>query len=167
MAASKPGRCTASLKELRDGVCDVVFETIGLLWEGSRNHGFWDATGHINFGVLRARTRCRRISFSFKRSVVIETRNACGQGLNTCRQLLVGLSVANKSGRTSRLTFAQRKRVAARSQHPALPQMPTPTNGYGMETVEAFNYYLDTRPADSLKYNERTLPLTIARLKSE
>ncbi|MDA8584180.1 hypothetical protein N9L68_08085 [bacterium] len=59
------------------------------LRQSSRNDERWAATGHIELGVLRGQARARVIPAKYNHSLIMELRNAAGQGVRTPRQLLV------------------------------------------------------------------------------
>jgi len=60
---------------------------LGQLWESSRHEAWWDDTNHLEIGALRGRLgRARRISPSYKKSLVTETRNHRMKVIRRCMQ---------------------------------------------------------------------------------
>ena len=150
---SERSRLSDETQERLDGWLADVFVHFAFLWEASRCDGRWDEIGHIRLGVLAGpKGKVRRISGAFKRAVVLETRNAQGQGLRTVRQLLVGLAVAQKKGPAVRLGLRQRQALKKAKRTTALeqglvPQIlgPNPSNGSKFELFEQYNYHYDCR----------------------
>ena len=110
------------------------------LWQGSRDDERWTATGHLTLGVIRGKSRARVIPAKYNHELMVELRNAAGQGVRTPRQLLVGLHVGRKLGPSLRLGLRQR-RQARRS----LDIHVVPTLGYNFEYSEQYNYFCASR----------------------
>ena len=124
------------------------------LWQSSRNDERWTADGHLSLGVIKGAVRARVIPAKYKHELMIELRNAAGQGVTTPRQLLVGLHVAQTRGPSLRLSLRQRQALrgmkshksAAPSQNKGLPDTHVPpSSGYMLEYGEHYNYFCDSR----------------------
>ena len=124
------------------------------LWQSSRNHERWTATGHLTLGVIRGQSRARVIPAKYKHELMVELRNAAGQGVRTPRQLLVGLHVAHTRGPSLRLSLRQRQALLGkRKNKSAAPSQKksqadthvVPTLGYNFEYNEQYNYFCASR----------------------
>ena len=152
-ATNPPRRRSAAWCDLEAGkqednfVADV-FDNFALLWDASSGDERWCEHGALSLGVLKtARGRSRLIPSAYKRELVIESRNHIGRGAKTPRQLLVGMSAAEKKGPRVRLTLKQRK--AAKSQGAAKATVESKHAGlsvaYQFEKEEQLNYFYDSR----------------------
>ena len=124
------------------------------LWQSSRNDERWTADGHLSLGVIKGEVRARVIPAKYKHELMIELRNAAGQGVTTPRQLLVGLHVAHTRGPSLRLSLRQRQALRAMKRHKsAAPSQKmshsdmhvVPTLGYNFEYSEQYNYFCASR----------------------
>ena len=124
------------------------------LWQSSRNDERWTATGHLTLGVIRGQSRARVIPAKYKHELMVELRNAAGQGVRTPRQLLVGLNVAHTRGPSFRLSLRQRQALLGkRKNKSAAPSQKksqadthvVPTLGYNFEYSEQYNYFCASR----------------------
>jgi hypothetical protein len=159
-------------QKLCDWRADLA-ERFLVLWASTRKDARWTAAGFLELGVISsARTgRTLYTPGEYKRAIVVETRNATGQGIRTPRQVMIGISIAQRKGLTKRLTLQQRKtlkrsgalkrqvpaarsqRIAATSQSSAA-QSQTVTHalsscGSDYEFFEQFNYFSDARLFDT------------------
>jgi hypothetical protein len=162
-------------QKLCDWRADLA-ERFLVLWASTRKDARWTAAGFLELGVISsARTgRTLYTPGEYKRAIVVETRNATGQGIRTPRQVMIGISIAQRKGLTKRLTLQQRKtlkrsgalkrqvpaarsqRIAATSQSSAA-QSQTVTHalssrGSDYEFFEQFNYFSDARLFDTHTY---------------
>ena len=123
------------------------------LWRASVDDVRWEDVGPLALGVLRSRKgRARRISGSYKRHVMIESRNHRGEGISTPRQMLVGLSVGQALKPAKRLGLQKRLQMQGkRPRAPAAKSQPGAHAGGHVgalfETYEQFNYFYDSRPS--------------------
>ena len=124
------------------------------LWQSSRNDERWTADGHLSLGVIKGEVRARVIPAKYKHELMIELRNAAGQGVRTPRQLLVGLHVAHTRGPALRLSLRQRQALlgkrrgksAAPSQKKVLSDThASPGTGYEFEYSEQYNHFCASR----------------------
>ena len=125
------------------------------LWQSSRNDERWTAHGHLALGVIRGEVRARVIPAKYKHELMIELRNAAGQGVTTPRQLLVGLHVAHTRGPSLRLSLRQRqalrgmksrrKTVAETQKEVRSDAHVAPTSSYRIEYEEQYNYFCASR----------------------
>ena len=124
------------------------------LWQSSRKDERWTATGHLTLGVIRGQSRARVIPAKYKHELMVELRNAAGQGVRTPRQLLVGLNVAHTRGPSFRLSLRQRQALLGkRKNKSAAPSQKksqadthvVPTLGYNFEYSEQYNYFCASR----------------------
>ena len=125
------------------------------LWQSSRNDERWTADGHLALGVIRGEVRARVIPAKYRHELMIELRNAAGQGVRTPRQLLVGLKVAHTRGPSLRLSLRQRqalrgmrtrRKTVAESQKEVLSDAHVPpSSGYMLEYGEQYNYFCASR----------------------
>ena len=125
-----------------------IFENFAVLWDATSGDAKWCEHGALSLGVLKTTAgRSRLIPFRYRRELMIESRNCIGRGVATPRQLVVGMSAAEKTRPRFRLSLKQRK-VAAKSpsavskvtKHAAL------TTTYKFEREEQLNYFYDSRP---------------------
>ena len=147
-------RCKSRMSPQTIGRCygffaDVV-EHFAFLWEASASSPLWGEVGHLHLGVLRGLGgKARKLTGGYKRSLVVEARNATGQGIRTARQILVGLTVATRRTPSVRLGLRQRqalkRRSAATSQPAPSGGHAKPTTAYTCETFEQFSYFYDCR----------------------
>ena len=124
------------------------------LWQSSRNDERWTATGHLTLGVIRGKSRARVIPAKYKHELMVELRNAAGQGVRTPRQLLVGLNVAQTRGPSLRLSLRQRQALRGVKKHksaapsqkkPRSDTHASPISGYAFEYGEQYNYFCASR----------------------
>ena len=128
------------------------------LWQSSRKDVRWAATGHLELGVIKGpKGRSRVIPAKYRHELMVELRNAAGQGVRTPRQLLVGLHVAHKRGGSLRLSLRQRQALLSRSKgkltagsQKGLKQalvntQAPPMSGYDFEYGEQYNYFCASR----------------------
>ena len=126
------------------------------LWQSSRNDERWTATGHLTLGVIRGQSRARVIPAKYKHELMVELRNAAGQGVRTPRQLVVGLHVARKRGATLRLNLRQRQALPGKRKaksatlrqkrrHVSADMHASPISGYAFEYSEQYNYFCASR----------------------
>ena len=128
------------------------------LWQSSRKDVRWAATGHLELGVIKGpKGRSRVIPAKYRHELMVELRNAAGQGVRTPRQLLVGLHLARKRGPALRLSLRQRqallsrrkgKRTAGSQKGPKQARVDTqasPLSGYHFEYDEQYNYFCASR----------------------
>ena len=127
------------------------------LWQSSRNDERWTADGHLALGVIRGEVRARVIPAKYRHELMVELRNAAGQGVRTPRQLLVGLHVAHKRGGSLRLSLRQRQALLSRSKgkltagsqkgpkQARVDTQASPMSGYHFEYDEQYNYFCASR----------------------
>ena len=124
------------------------------LWQSSRNDERWTADGHLALGVIKGEVRARVIPAKYKHELMVELRNAAGQGVRTPRQLLVGLHVAHTRGPSLRLSLRQRQALLGVKKHKsAAPSQKKPRSethaspmcGYAFEYGEQYNYFCASR----------------------
>ena len=97
------------------------------------------------------------IPANHKHSLMVEMRNAAGEGVRTPRQLLVGLHVAYKQGTSLRLSLRQRQvllskrkgNLTAGSQkglkQALVDTQATPNCGYSFEYGDQYNCFCASR----------------------
>ena len=98
-------------RETFDAMCKWradLASTFSTLWQSSRKDERWTAHGHLSLGVIKGAVRAKVIPAKYKHELILEVRNAAGQGVRTPRQLLVGLTVAQSRGPSLRLNLRQR-----------------------------------------------------------
>ena len=124
------------------------------LWQSSRKDERWTAHGHISLGVIKGAVRAKVIPAKYKHELILEVRNAAGQGVRTPRQLLVGLTVSQSRGPSLRLSLRQRlalrgvkkhKSAAPSQKKPRSETHPSPISGYAFEYGEQYNYFCASR----------------------
>ena len=125
------------------------------LWQSSRKDVRWAAIGHLELGVTKGpKCRSRVIPAKYRHELMLEVRNAAGQGVRTPRQLLVGLTVAQSRGPSLRLTLRQRlalrgvkkhKSAAPTQTKPRSETHASPMCGYDFEYFEQYNYFCASR----------------------
>ena len=125
-----------------------IFDNFAVLWEATSGDERWREHGALSLGVLKSvGGRSRMIPASYKRELVIESRNRIGQGVQTPWQLLAGMSAAEKTSPRFRFTLKQRKaaklggagKASVDSKHAA------GTTTYKFERAEQLNYFYDSR----------------------
>ena len=92
-------------RETFDAMCNWradLASTFCTWWQSSRKDKRWTAHGHLSLGVIKGAVRAKVIPAKYRHELMLEVRNAAGQGVRTPRQLLVGLHVANKRGTSLR-----------------------------------------------------------------
>ena len=125
------------------------------LWQSSRKDVRWAATGHLELGVIKGpKGRSRVIPAKYRHELMIELRNAAGQGVTTPRQLLVGLHVAHTRGPSLRLSLRQRQALRGMKSHKSAAPSQTkgqpdthvpPSSSYMLEYGEQYNYFCASR----------------------
>ena len=135
--------------ERQQHILETVVNGVGLLWEATKNEPEWDRVGHIALGVQRGASRSIRVPAHFRRAVVYETRSARGQGVATCKQLLIGMRVGRKVGPTQLATMKARKcrrtLPSASSQDQGATNIPGVGVAQKLVDFEMYNYHVDCR----------------------
>ena len=128
--------------------------TFSTLWQSSRKDERWTADGHLCLGVIRGAVRAKVVPAKYRHEIMLEVRNAAGQGVRTPRQLLVGLTVAQSRGPSLRLNLRQRlalrgvkkhKSAAPSQKKPVSDTHVSPLQGYAFEYGEQYNYFCASR----------------------
>ena len=144
-------------RETFDAMCKWradLASTFCTWWQSSRKDERWTAHGHISLGVIKGAVRARVIPAKYKHELILEVRNAAGQGVRTPRQLLVGLTVAQSRGPSLRLNLRQRlalrgvkkhKSAAPSQKKPRSETHASPICGYAFEYGEQYNYFCASR----------------------
>ena len=107
-------------RETFDAMCKWradLASTFSTWWQSSRKDERWTAHGHLSLGAIKGPIRTRVIPAKYKHELILEVRNAAGQGVRTPRQLLVGLTVAQSRGPSLRLTLRQRLALRGVKKH--------------------------------------------------
>ena len=109
----------------------------------------WGQHGSLSVGLLKGPAgRCRRIHGDYKRQMMIEARNHIGRGAKTPRQIIIGMTAAEKTSPRLRLTLKQRKACKRKGASA------TPSDGskhaaagsaYRFEHYEQLTYFYDSR----------------------
>ena len=128
--------------------------TFSTFWQSSRNDERWTADGHLWLGIIRGAARAKVIPAKYRHELILEVRNAAGQGVRTPRQLLVGLAVAQSRGPSLRLNLRQRRALRGVKKHksaapsqkkPMSDTHASPMSGYAFEYGEQYNYFCASR----------------------
>ena len=112
------------------------------------------AYGLLCLGVIRGAARAKVVPAKYRHEIMLEVRNAAGQGVRTPWQLLVGVHLARKRGPALRLSLRQRQaflgkrrgKSAAPSQKKLVSDTHvSPLQGYAFEDGEQYNYFCASR----------------------
>ena len=144
-------------RETFDAMCKWradLASTFSTLWQSSRKDERWTADGHLCLGVIRGAVRAKVVPAKYRHEIMLEVRNAAGQGVRTPRQLLVGLNVAQTRGPSLRLSLRQRQALLGVKKHksaapsqkkPVSGTHASPLTGYAFEYGEQYNYFCASR----------------------
>ena len=144
-------------RETFDAMCKWradLASTFSTLWHSSRKGERWTADGHLCLGVIRGAVRAKLVPVKYRHEIMLQVRNAAGQGVRKPRQLLVGLNVAQTRGPSLRLSLRQRQALVGVKKHKsAAPKKTKPRSythaspmcGYAFEYGEQYNCFCASR----------------------
>ena len=78
-ASRKSRLATDTLELVSNWRVDLALR-FSALWRSSFNDDRWQATGHLELGIVRGPRRAKLVPAKYKHAVMLETRNAAGMG---------------------------------------------------------------------------------------